>query len=213
MNNNINPYYAIFLNISGERCIVIGGGKVALRKVMGLLEHKANVQVISPVLCSELLDMAKTGEIRVSQKPYQSGDLEGAAVVIAATDNPAINAAVAKESFEKKILVNVVDEPEISAFILPACLQRGGLTIAISTSGRSPALARKLRVKLEAEFGEEYAALVELVNEVRLEVKRQGIETDGDNWQKALDLQNLIDLIKKGQIAQAREVLKARLQA
>ncbi len=212
MKKDTGPYYAIFLNISGRQCVVIGGGKVALRKVLGLLEHHALVKVISPILCDELKELGKAGNIQIFQKVYQPGDLDGTLVAIAATNDPSVNTAVAKEGLEKKILVNVVDEPAISTFVLPACLQRGDLNIAISTSGKSPALARKLRTRLETEFGEEYAALVRIANEARSEAKRQGIQANGDAWQEALDIERLIKLVKQGEFEKAREVILAGLQ-
>ena len=204
MKKDAGPYYAICLNISDQHCVVVGGGKVALRKALGLLEHHALVKVISPILCDELKELGRAGNIQVYQKVYQSGDLDGALVAIAATDDPSVNTAVAREGLENKILVNVVDEPAISTFILPAHFERGNLSIAISTSGKSPALARKLRTRLETEFGEEYEVLVRIANEARLEAKRQGIQANGDAWQEALDIDRLIQLIKQGEFEKAR---------
>ncbi len=137
---------------------MVGGGQVALRKVRALLEHRANIEVISPDLCSELIELAEDGQIRVFRRHYQPGDLRKAFTAIAATDNSDINLQVVKEARRNAVLVNVVDDAENSDFILPSYLRRGDVTVAISTAGRSPALARKIRTRLEKNFGDEYAA-------------------------------------------------------
>jgi len=206
-------YYPIFLNISGKKCVVVGGGKVALRKVRMLLEHEARVEVISPELCSELKELARDGKICALNRDYQAGDLKGATMAIAATDNSDINLRVLNEAQREAILVNVVDDPEISDFIVPAYMRRGVITIAVSTSGRSPALARKIRTRLEEEFGEEYAFLVHLIGEVRAEVKRQGIRVNGDAWQKAIDLDLLLELLRQGEREKAKAILLNNLKA
>lgn len=206
-------YYPIFLNISDKRCVVVGGGQVALRKVRALLDHGACVEVISPELCLELNTLAETGEIAVQRKLYQPGDLKGALIVIAATDEHGANLEVVKEASSTGILVNVVDDPHNSDFIVPSCLRRGNITVAVSTAGKSPALARKLRTRLEKDLEEEYAALAVLVDDVRKEVKRQGMKLNGDDWQKALDLDLLIGLLKKGDRERARNLLLDKLKA
>jgi precorrin-2 dehydrogenase/sirohydrochlorin ferrochelatase len=148
-------------------CIVVGGGSVASRKVAGLLEAGASVTVISPVLDDAIQSFAAQGLIRWIARPYQEGDLANAFLVIAATDDAQVNQAVFAEAEQNHILVNVVDDPQHSNFILPAQLRRGDLNIAISTGGASPALARRLREKLEAEIGPEYELLIQLLAELR----------------------------------------------
>ncbi|MFC1929612.1 bifunctional precorrin-2 dehydrogenase/sirohydrochlorin ferrochelatase [Chloroflexota bacterium] len=206
-------YYPVFLNISGRKCVVVGGGQVALRKAKGLLEFGANVEVISPDLCSELNELAETGEINVLRRRYQAGDLQGALMSIAATNNSDINQEVVKEARRGGVLVNVVDDAEDSAFIVPSCLRRGNITIAVSTAGSSPALARKIRTRLEKDLGDEYASLSLLVEEVRSELKRQGIKVNSDGWQKALDLDLMIDLLKKRNKERAKAALLDNLKA
>lgn len=204
-------YYPMFLKISGKKCVVVGGGGVARRKVRALLEHGASVEVISPDPCSELDKLAETGEIKVLRRHYQAGDLQGAFLAIAATDNRALNRQVVKEARDRAVLVSVADDPENSDFILPSYVRRGALTIAVSTGGVSPALARKIRTRLEKELGDEYASLVRLVGEVRAEVKRRGIKISGDDWQEALDLDLIIDLLKRGDEKKAKAVLLDKL--
>lgn len=206
-------YYPMFLNIGGKRCVVVGGGGVALRKVRALLEHGASVEVISPALCSELVELEKSERIRILHRHYQPGDLRRAFIAIAATDDSDINQQVVKEAQGKAVLVNAVDDPENSDFIVPSYVRRGGMTIAVSTTGRSPALARKIRARLEKELSDEYASLVNLIGEVRAEVKRQGIKVTSDDWQEALDLDLMIDLLKRGEVEKARAVLLDNLKA
>jgi len=205
-------YYPIFLNISGKRCVVVGGGQVALRKVRAMLEHGANIDVISPDLCPELVQLTKRGEINVLNREYQIGDLKGAFVAIAATDNDEINRQIAEEAKRNAVLVNVVDEVKNSDFIVPSYLHRGEITIAISTAGKSPALARKIRTKLEKDFGDEYASLTRLVSEVRAEAKKQKIEVDGNDWQEALDLDLLLELLRRGEEKKAKTILLTNLK-
>ncbi len=213
MKREPSSYYPIFLNVSGEKCVVIGGGQVALRKVEALLDHGADVEVISPEICSELDRLAENGGIAIRRRRYQAGDLKRAFVVVAATDDRHINTKVAKEAKETGALVNAVDDPNNSNFIVPSCIHRGDVTIAISTAGRSPALARKIRTRLEKDLGEEYAALALLIDEVRTEIKGQGIRVNGEDWQKALDLDLLIDLLKKGDSEKAKALLVSNLKA
>jgi len=211
--DELPTYYPIFLNISGKKCVVVGGGQVALRKVTTLLEHGASVEVISPDLCSELSQLAESGEIGVLRRSYRAGDLQDAVIAIAATNDSNTNLEVVKEARRKAVLVNVVDDAESSDFIVPSYMRRGDVTIAISTGGRSPALARKIRNRLEKDFGDEYASLALLIDEVRAEVKGQGIKVNGDAWQEALDLDLLGDLLRRGDNEKAKAILLSNLKA
>jgi precorrin-2 dehydrogenase/sirohydrochlorin ferrochelatase len=212
-SKRLSSYYPVFLNVSGKKCVVIGGGQVALRKVKGLLECGAGVIVISPELSPGLNDLAGVRKIEVLREPYRAGALKGAFLVVAATGDKATNRVVAAEARRFSIPVNVVDDAENSDFIAPSCLRRGDITIAVSTAGASPALARKIRARLEKEFGGEYAALADLVAEVRAGLKKQGIKVDSEDWQQALDLDLMLDLLKKGEKSKARSLLQNRLKA
>ncbi len=210
--NHISSYYPIFLGISGKRCVVVGGGEVALRKVRALLEHEAEVEVISPDLCLELAQMVEKKIILVLPRSYNDGDLEGIFIAIAATDDGKINRKVAEEAKKRGVLVNVVDDPEQSAFIAPSYLRRGALTIAVSTAGKSPALARKIRTRLEKVFGAEYASLALVICEIRSELKEQGIKVNGDIWQEAIDLDALTQMLRGGQSEKAKATLLTNLE-
>ena len=209
----VSPYYPIFVNIGGKKCLVVGGGEVALRKGQALLEHGANVEVVSPVLCPELSRMAGDGRIQALERSYKAEDLQGALIAIAATDDAKANESVAAEARRRGILVNVVDDPQHSDFIAPSYLRRGDVTIAVSTSGRSPALARKIRGELEKQFGTEYARLALLAGEVRYELKQQGVTVDNEAWQEVLDLHPLIELIKYGKRQEAKQIMLRKLKA
>lgn len=148
--------YPIFLDLDGRRCVVVGGGRVAGRKVRGLLGAGAEVVVVSPELEPGLEDV----DVEVRRRGYRYGDLEGAYLAFAATDSREVNAAVAGEAWERGIPVNVADRPAEGDFALPSVLRRGGLQVAVSTGGASPVLARRVRLELEEMFGSEWAGLV-----------------------------------------------------
>ena len=164
-------YYTICLvGLPSRQAIVVGGGAVAARKVEGLLEAGAQVKVISPLLTRELQLIASAGVITFLPRPYQDGDLEDAYLVIAATDDPTVNQSVWMEAERRGCLINVVDDPQHSNFILPAVVRRGEVSVAVSTGGNSPALARRLRERIEKLIGPEYGVLAELLGELRPEL-------------------------------------------
>jgi len=205
-------YYPILLNIQGKKCLVVGGGNVALRKVQALLEQGANVEIVSPNFCPELNKLAKEGTVRAINRDYKPEDLKETFIAIAATDDVKTNERLAAQARRLGILVNVVDDPNNSDFIVPSYFRRGDIIIAVSTSGRSPALARKIRSELEKSFQAEYAQLALVADEVRSELKQQGITVSGDAWQKVLDLNSLIELLRRGKNQQAREIMLSKLK-
>ncbi len=206
-------YYPIFLNLNDRKCVVVGGGLVAFRKVKSMLDCGAKVEVISPQVCDDLAKMSINSQFKIILRTYCPGDLEGASFVIAATDEPGINQQVANDGKLAKILVNVVDDAAQSDFIVPSYFSRGDVTIAVSTAGKSPALARKIRTNLEKDFGDEFAELATLISEVRSSLKTEGVRIDGDSWQKALDIDNLLDLIKNAGKDEARQQLLNELKS
>ncbi len=160
-------YFPICLDIAGRRCIVIGGGRVAERKASSLLDCGGSLTIISPELSPGLQALHGAGAIDWLGRSYEEGDLKAAFLVIAATDDPNVQARIHAEAEEGNILLNVADVPKWCNFILPATVSRGDLNVAISTSGNSPALARKLRKKLEIEFGAEYEPLLDVLGALR----------------------------------------------
>lgn len=205
-------YYPLFLNIRRGKCLVVGGGEVALRKVKTLLEYGAIVEVVGPKLCPELDRLAQYGTISAFKRNYRKGDLNNVIIAIAATDDPKVNKRVAADARQQKILVNIVDEPEQSDFIVPSHFKRGDVIIAVSTSGRSPALACKIRSKIEKDFGAEYADLVSLIGEVRTELKQQKITANADAWQEAINLDSLIKLLQDGKSQNAKDLILVKLK-
>jgi precorrin-2 dehydrogenase/sirohydrochlorin ferrochelatase len=206
----MTTYYPICLDLRGRRCVVIGGGTVAARKVEGLLECEAAVVVVAPILGPVLKELLRAGRIEAHLRPYAEGDLAGALLAIAATDEPAINAEVAAEARARGVLLNAVDDPERCDFILPAVIRRGDLQVAISTGGRSPALARRVREDLEQLLPTEYAELLPLFADLRAELRREGVEVPAQRWQEAVD-QRLLARLRAGDYAGARAYLRASL--
>ncbi len=162
------PFYIACLKLQGRRCLVVGGGAIGLEKVEGLLACGGDVALIAPEAVEELDAYASEGSIRWEQREYAGPqDLEGVFMVIAATDDTDVNIAVYTDAERRAMLVNVVDVPPLCNFILPAIVRTGPLAIAISTAGASPALAKRMKREIEGRYGEPYARLAVLLNEVR----------------------------------------------
>lgn len=159
--------YPVFLNIAGRRCVVVGGGTVAERKVLRLLTCGAQVTVVAPELTPGLDALWREGKIEVKKEPYHPSVLNGAFLVIGATDQRDINEQIYHDGRPKNVLVNIVDDPQRCDFILPSLLERGDLCIAISTAGKSPALARKIRQQLSKVVGPEYGILLQIMGIIR----------------------------------------------
>lgn len=167
--------YPIVLDLSGVRAVVVGGGAVALRKARALADAGARVRVVAPEL---LPDLADEGRFECVAESYAAEHLAGARIVIAATDDEAVNARVAANAREAGALVNVVDRPEQCDFIVPSQVRRGDLLVAVSTGGAAPSLSRRLRKRLEGIFGPEYEPLLEALREVRDDLKARGVAPD-----------------------------------
>lgn len=160
-------YYPVYLDLAGRPCVVVGGGRVAERKVATLLKYGADVTVIAPDVMPGIEALVEQDQVIVERRGYVRGDLAGAFVVICATDSEEVNRAVYSEAEENGVLVNVVDVPPLCNFIVPSIVRRGGLQIAISTGGAAPAVAKRVRRRLQDEFGEEWGPYVALLGEVR----------------------------------------------
>lgn len=197
-------YYPVFLNMQGQLCVVIGGGEIAERKVQALLESGAVVTLIAPECTAGLQAMAADQAITWHQRGYAAGDLDGAFIVIAATDDRSVNEAVTKEATERNTPLNVVDVTDLCTFIAPSVIRRGPVTLAISTGGMGPALARKLRQELEGNEALAFADMAEIVADVRAELKARSLTVDPEGWQAALN-QEVLGLYQSGQPTQARE--------
>jgi precorrin-2 dehydrogenase/sirohydrochlorin ferrochelatase len=164
----------MMVDLGGKRCLVAGGGTVAERKATLLVECGANVEVVSPAATARLTALARGGRVRWRRRPVRTSDLTGAFLVVAATDDPEVNRQLAERVRKVGGLVNVADDPGACTFLVPAVVRRGELTIAISTGGGSPALAKKLRQRLEQTVGPEYEAFLAVLRAVR-ERTRQAV--------------------------------------
>lgn len=203
-------YYPLFVELAGRCCLVIGGGPVAERKVQGLVAAGAAVTVVSPDLTATLHGLAAAGRIGYTSRQYRAGDLAGFALAFVATDDGAVNGAVAREGRERGVWVNAADDPAHCDFILPAVVRRGPLTVAVGTDGASPALARIVREELEAHLPPEYAALAELVRDVRRELRVRRRSPAPETWHRALG-PDLRSLVASGRRDEARRHLLERL--
>jgi precorrin-2 dehydrogenase / sirohydrochlorin ferrochelatase len=161
------PFYIACLRLKGRRCVVIGGGEVGLEKVEGLLACDGDVTLVAPDAHPELVQLALEGSIRWERREYRSEDLDGALIVIAATDDTTLNIRAFEDAEARSMLINVVDVPPLCNFILPAIVRTGPLAVAISTAGASPALAKRMKREIGGLFGEPYAVLAILLNDAR----------------------------------------------
>lgn len=194
------PGYPVVLLLEGRLGVVIGGGSVARGKVERLLEAGARVRVVSPEAGEAIERLAQQGRIEWRRREYRTGDLDGAAVAIAATGVPAVNASVYAEAQERGLPVNAVDDVEHCTFTAPAILRNGDLVVAVSTEGKAPALAVRIRDRLaEAYGGEEYARLLELAGSLRPEVARTGrsFEERSRAWYRLVD-SDVLELLREG---------------
>jgi siroheme synthase-like protein len=179
-------YFPIYLDMSRRRCLVIGGGAVAERKIAALLETGAEVTVLAPDVTDVVAGLSKQNAIRFTARCYEAGDLDGFELAFVATDDPQVNAAVYREGRSRGVWVNSADDPARCDFILPSVLRRGDLTVAVSTGGTSPALARTVREELELYFTQEYESLAKLAAEVREELSNRSITVPFETWRRAL---------------------------
>ena len=166
-------FYPVYLDLEGKPAVVVGGGKVAERKCKTLIAHGAQVMVIAPQVTEKIQEWTADEQVDYLARGYVRGDLEGAFVVICATDSEETNRAVYEEAASRGQLVNVVDVPDLCNFIVPSIVRRGDLQIAISTAGAAPAVAKRIRKRLEGEFGDEWADYVGLLGDLRAVAMRQ----------------------------------------
>ncbi|ADG81997.1 precorrin-2 dehydrogenase/sirohydrochlorin ferrochelatase family protein [Thermincola potens] len=199
-------FYPIYLNLRNKKCLVVGGGKVAERKVRSLLECGARVYVVSPEVTPALEQLAWEGAITFVRRTYTTTDLEGSFLVIGATDDEKTNQRIADDCFERNMLVNIVDDPPKCNFIVPAVVRQGALSISISTDGNSPVLARKIKEKLKQEYGPEYAKFLEIMGDLRRKII-SSVPDESVRRQMFEDLVNsdIINLIKEGNEEKIKE--------
>jgi len=174
----MSRFYPILVDLQGKKALVVGGGKVAQRKIETLLEHGATVQVVAKELTASLEELRRAGRIEFLGEEFSETFVDGVFVVFAATDDAPLNRRISRTAQQRSLLVNAVDQPADCNFIVPSVLSRGDLLIAVSTSGKSPAFARKVRVELERSFGEEYGLFLNLMGNLRKEILRLGLSQE-----------------------------------
>jgi siroheme synthase-like protein len=203
-------YFPIFVEMKRRRCLVIGGGAVAERKTAGLLEAGAVVTVVSPDVSETIARWSKEKLIQLTARRYQPGDLAGHELVFVATGDRAVNAAVYGEGRERGVWVNAADDPANCDFILPSVLRRGDLTVAVSSGGGSPALARTIREELEIYLSGEYEQLAKLAAEARTELHKRSLHVPFETWRKALS-GDVRQFLMRGELARAKSHLLKEL--
>ncbi len=200
--------YPVALELSGRRCVVTGGAREAERKARALLEADATVVVIAPEVSDGIADLVRRGEIAHIARRYRRGDLTGAFLVIAADSDRAVSGSVFAEAEAEGVLCNAVDDVEHCHFAVPSIVRRGELLLAISTGGRAPALAKRLRRRLTAQFGWQWEALVDVLGDVRAETlptKTVDFATWAARWNDVLDREEeLLGLLEEGRIEEVR---------
>jgi siroheme synthase-like protein len=198
------------LLVRDRRVVVVGGGRIAARKIAPLLELGAKVEVVAPSVVEEVRGWATTGALTLHERPFSASDLEGAWLAFTATDDPAVNAAVFAAGESARVWVNSADDPANCSFTLMSVIRRADVVISVGTGGRSPALAAHLRKVLEAEIGPEYETLLELLSEAREAIRASGRSSEDANWQRAFD-EGIVEMVRAGRIDDAKELLRTCL--
>jgi siroheme synthase-like protein len=202
--------YPVNLLLDGRRCVVVGAGRVAARKIAGLLDAGAAVHVVAPDLNAEVRAWQAGGQVTVDRRAFVPTDLDGAWLATVATPDPAVNAAVAEAGEARRIFVNAADDPAHCSFTLMSVVRQGDVVVTIGTGGRSPALATYLKDHVTSEMGPEWGVLLELVSDERERLRAGGTSTETVDWKRALD-SGMLDLIRAGRVDQAKELLRACL--
>lgn len=198
--------YPIMLDMRGRRCVVIGGGRIAYQKLETLVRTGAKITVIAPQINPEVLEFEKQGLLQIQRKEYESKDIADAFVVIGATNNRKINERISADGAKLKLLVNIVDTPDLCVFQVPASVKRDDLIIAISTAGKSPAVAKKIRKELEENYGNEYTELLELIDQWRSRIKKCELLTlpQREHLFNTIVQSDVLALLKQGKKEEAR---------
>jgi siroheme synthase-like protein len=210
------PYYPIYLDIENRNVVIIGGGNVCARKAETMMKYGARVTVMSPEFTEEIEQWAREGCLRIERKTYDPGDLDGANIVIASTDNSAVNEQIAADCRARKIPVNVVDVTPLCEFIVPAIIESGSIQIAVSTGGKSPAVARTLKEDLQRLIGPEYAEANDVLGSLRDGAKAAAsLPTDIDRKRffDGIIAAGILDLLRSGRRREAYEAIARACEA
>lgn len=208
----VPPGYPVNLVLAGRAVLVVGAGKVAARKVEGLLAAGAEVRVVAPELGARVRAWRDAGALVAEERPFRPDDLEGVWVAFAATGDPEVNRAVYEEGERRGVFVNSADDPAHCSLTLMSVVRRGDLQVAIGTGGRSPAMAAHLKRWLEDSLGPEYGELLEIVGDVRDELRARGVSTEDYDWRPAFT-SDMLDLVRSGRLEEAKERLRQCLSS
>lgn len=200
------------LLVAGRRCVVVGAGRIAARKIEALLDAGADVHVVAIELNDEVTAWRDEGRVHDSQRPFEASDVDGAWLAIAATSDPEVNRAVFDAGEARRVWVNAVDDPASCSVTWMSVVRRGDLVVTVGTGGRSPALAAWLKDRLATELGPEYEALLEVLAVARDELRATGRSSEDADWRRALD-SGMLDLLRSGHVAEAKELLRTCLSS
>src|SRR5215212_785930 len=203
------PYYPIYVDIEERSVLIVGGGTVCARKAETMMKYGARVTIVSPEITDEIQQWERDGVLQVRRKTYELADLDGASMVIASTDDPCVNARVARDSRRRKIPVNVVDVTHLCEFIVPAIVERGSIQIAVSTGGKSPALARTLKEDLQRFVGPEYDEINRLLGTLRAGAKKTlPTDTDRKRFFDGIIARRVLQMLREGKRREAYQAIR-----
>jgi precorrin-2 dehydrogenase / sirohydrochlorin ferrochelatase len=204
--------YPVNLIVAGRRCVVVGAGRIAARKIDALLAADAEVHVVAPGLGDQVRAWRDEQRITVDERRFEPSDLDDAWLATAATDDAAVNNAVFEAGAERRVWVNSADDPDNCSFTLMSVIRRGDVVVTVGTGGRSPALAAWLKEHLSEELGPEYETLLELLSEAREALRADGRSTEDADWKRALD-SGMLELVRAGRVTDAKELLRSCLSS
>lgn len=204
--------YPVNLIVAGRRCVVVGAGRIAARKIDALLAAGAEVHVVAPRLGDQVRAWRDEQRITVDERTFEPSDLDDAWLATAAADDAAVNQAVFEAGGERRIWVNAADDPDNCSFTLMSVIRRGDLVVTVGTGGRSPALAAWMKERFTAALGPEFETLLELLSEAREAMQADGRSTEDADWKRALD-SGMLELVRAGRVTEAKELLRSCLSS
>lgn len=204
--------YPVNLLLAGRRCVVVGAGRIAARKIEALVDSGADVHVIAPEAVEQIRAWAEAGRLTWHPRRFEPADLDDAWLATTATADPATNQAVFDAGEARRVFVNSADDPLNCSFTLMSLVRQGDLVVTVGTGGRSPALATFLRNHVRNEMGPEYSVLLDVLSEAREQMRSGGRSSEDADWQAAID-SGMLDLIRRGRVAEAKELLQTCLSS
>jgi siroheme synthase-like protein len=202
--------WPVNLLVAGRRVVVVGAGRVALRKIEALLEAGAQVEVVATTLSADVAALEADGRVQVATRPFAPGDLDGAWLAVTATDDPVVNAEVFAAAEARRMFCNSADDPANCSFTLLSVVRQADIVVAMGTGGRSPALATWLKEHVQSEMGPEYATLLDLLSEARESLRATGRSSEDADWRRAFE-SGIVELVRAGRVAEAKELLDSCL--